>query len=240
MKSSTIRKPPRRRKTPSASRRLSPDPVYHEVRPALYDLSYRAPRLTRASAGDHSAIHQMLLAVFQGPSAAEFQAQQDEPLYEPTDRLVVKCGPEIAAHLRLTKRTLRFGPLQLPAAGFMDLATAPEYRGNGFASAMLAAAERVAAHESAVLGVTRTRVPSLFARQGWAVCGRHEFSTASARRVLAQLCDKLPQRGASSNNGSEVPPLLAAPQRKELQVRPLRRIELPAVIEVYNRRTRGT
>ena len=37
-----------------------------------------------------------------------------------------------------------------------------------------------------------------------------------------------------------LPPLLASPQRKEFQIRPLRRIELPAVIGLYNSRALGT
>src|SRR5215207_11131755 len=48
------------------------------------------PRLVPARAGDHAAIHHLLLSQFRGPSPLEFQAQLDEPLYEPTDRLLVK------------------------------------------------------------------------------------------------------------------------------------------------------
>jgi predicted acetyltransferase len=205
---------------------LLPDPVYRDARAPLYDF---APRLTRAGTSDHAAIHRLLRDVFQGPSVAEFQAQLDEPFYSPGDRLVVKCGNSLVAHIRLTRRTLEFGPQQIRAAGFMDLATAVEYQGNGFASAMLAAAERVAQREGAIVGVTRTRVPSLFARQGWAICGRHIHSTSGPRQILAQL-----GRGAPEHDG-EFDCFRAEPRRCELHVRPLRRIELPQVVELYER-----
>src|SRR6266567_4916887 len=56
-----------------------------------------APRLRLAVAktGDHGLLHNLLVSVFHGPSLAEFQAQLDEPGYEPADRLIVKDGDEI-------------------------------------------------------------------------------------------------------------------------------------------------
>src|SRR5262245_6190996 len=118
---------------------------------------------------------------------AEFQAQLDEACYEPVDRLIVKDGEEIAAHLRLARQKIQVGAATLTAARFMDLATATEYRSRGLATALLAAGERAAAERGVLVGLTRTRAPSLFARQGWTVCGRHVFSAASPRGVLAEL-----------------------------------------------------
>src|SRR5437762_3478853 len=70
-----------------------------------------APRLRLATArtGDHPLIHELLVSVFHGPSLAEFHAQLDEPGYEPIDRLIVKDGEEIAAHLRLARQTIQAG-----------------------------------------------------------------------------------------------------------------------------------
>src|SRR5215204_3046968 len=64
-------------------------------------------RLALAKTGDHGLIHRLLLSVFHGPSAAEFHAQLDEPGYEPADRLVVKDGEQVAAHLRLARQTIQ-------------------------------------------------------------------------------------------------------------------------------------
>ncbi len=202
------------------------------------------PRLLPAKAGDHAAIHKLLLSLFHGPSSAEFQAQLDEPLYEPTDRLLVKHQSDVVAHLRLTKRLVRLGPLQLPAAGFMDLATAPEYQGRGFASALLREGERQSIRDGAVLGLTRTTAPELFARHGWSVCGRHVFSTAGARQVLAHLRAIAPAdfaTGTLENDEEGLLERLALHEpRLPVLVRPLRRIEMPAFLRLYEQNMAGT
>jgi GNAT superfamily N-acetyltransferase len=192
-------------------------------------------RLTPARTGDHGLIHQLLLSVFHGPSAAEFHAQLDEPLYEPADRLVVRDGEQIAAHLRLARQTICVGPATLPAARFMDLATAQEYRGRGLATTMLAAAERAAAERGVLVGLTRTRVPSLFARLGWAVCGQHNYSAAAPRAVLAELSATAARRSNAHATTPLAAPMLAEP----IVVRPLRRIELPALIRLYDQQLAG-
>ncbi|MDX1945496.1 MAG: GNAT family N-acetyltransferase [Pirellulaceae bacterium] len=188
-------------------------------------------RLLPARSGDHLAIHRLLLATFHGPSPAEFQAQTDAPGYDPADRLVVKDGEELAAHLRLSRATIHFGPATVGAASIMDLATAPEYRGRGLASALLEAAERRASELSIPLGLVRTRVPSLFVRQGWAVCGRHVFSTAGARGVLAQLGSTA--EGNLLEEADDNAHCLLRVERPAIVIRPLRRIELPAAMRLY-------
>jgi predicted N-acetyltransferase YhbS len=186
-------------------------------------------RLATARTGDHPSIHGLLTSVFHGPSAREFQSQLDEPGYEPADRLIVKDGEEIAAHLRLARQTIHVGPALLPVARFMDLATAPAFRSRGLATALLAAGERAAAERGLLIGLTRTGAPSLFARQGWSVCGRHVFSTASPRAVLAELAASA--AAAALENQSTASLLYAPPQ--PIIVRPLRRIELPAIVRLY-------
>jgi GNAT superfamily N-acetyltransferase len=196
------------------------------------------PRLVPARSGDHLAIHRLLVAAFHGPSPAEYQAQADEPGYDPADRLLVKLGEQVAAHLRLRSRLVQLDSVQIPAVRVMDLVTAPEYRGQGFASSLLCAAERRARESGMLLGLTRTRAPSLFARQGWAVCGRHVFSTAGARQVLAQL--RATAEGilvADDDEESHV--CLPRPAQPAIVLRPLRRIELPAVMRLYEQALAG-
>ena len=193
-------------------------------------------RLLSARSGDHAAIHQFLLSVFHGPTAAEFHAQLDEPLYEPTDRLLVKSGDQIAAHLRITKRVIHFGNLTIPAAGFMDLATGHEFRSRGLATALLDAGHHQAVREGALIGLTRTTAPELFLRQGWSVCGRHSFSVASPRQILAHFGSRFPQdEPAQADEQAALSPLENRKERP-IVVRPLRRIELPAVIGIYRQR----
>jgi predicted acetyltransferase len=201
-----------------------------------------APRLVLAKAGDHTAIHQLLLSQFRGPSVLEFQAQLDEPLYEPTDRLLVKHRDDVVAHLRLTKRLLQFGPLQIPAAGFMDLATATPWQRRGFASALIGAGEQQAVRDGAVLGLTRTTASDLFARHGWTACGRQTFSVAGARQVLAHLRAIAPPEilNASEDQNAADALLSRRSPRIPLLVRPLRRMELPALVKLYEQCAAGT
>jgi GNAT superfamily N-acetyltransferase len=189
-----------------------------------------APRLRLAAAktGDHPLIHALLVSIFHGPSSSEFQAQLDEPGYEPSDRLIVKDADQIIAHLRLARQTIQLGSVTLPVARFMDLATATEYRSRGLATALLAAGERAAAERGVLVGLTRTRVPSLFAHQGWSLCGRHVCSTASPRAVLAELASD-----AANQSADEASPLMR-PTVAPIFVRPLRRVELRAVVRLYD------
>ncbi|MGI8982716.1 MAG: GNAT family N-acetyltransferase [Pirellulaceae bacterium] len=200
-----------------------------------------APRLVPARAGDHAAIHQLLLRQFRGPSALEFQAQLDEPLYEPTDRLLVKHREDVVAHLRLTKRVLQFGPLRIPSAGFMDLATATPWQRRGFASALIGAGERQAASEGAAVGLTRTTAADLFARHGWTACGRQTYSVAGARQILAHLRVVAPPDvlNASEDQNAADALLSRRSPRIPLLVRPLRRMELPALVTLYGQCAAG-
>ncbi|HUE69473.1 MAG TPA: GNAT family N-acetyltransferase [Pirellulaceae bacterium] len=202
----------------------------------LHTLTPAPHRLVPARSGDHAAIHQLLLSIFHGPSAAEFHAQLDEPLYEPTDRLLVKSGEQLAAHLRITKRLLHFGSLTIPAAGFMDLGTSHEFRSRGFATALLDAGQHQAICEGALVGLTRTTAPELFRRQGWSVCGRHSFSVASPRQVLAHFCSRFPQDEPALADEEQAVSPLADRSEPPILVRPLRRIEMPAVMGIYEQR----
>jgi len=195
--------------------------------------SVAALRLSPARTGDHVNIHRLLVSVFHGPSAAEFHAQLDEPGYEPADRVVVRDGSEVVAHLRLAPQTIQLDGQRLAAARFMDLATAPEYRSRGLATALLSAAERAAAERGTLLALTRTRVPRLFARQGWSVCGRHVFSAAPPRAVLAEL------GAAASRLANDEPAAikLSANVQERIVVRPMRRVDLPAIVRLYNQQS---
>jgi GNAT superfamily N-acetyltransferase len=191
-------------------------------------------RLLTAKTGDHPLIHELLVSIFHGPSLPEFQAQLDEPGYAAADRLIVKDGEEIAAHLRLARQTIQAGSTTLPAARFMDLATAPQFRSRGLATALLAAGERAAADRGVLVGITRTRTPELFARQGWAICGRHTFSEASPRAVLAELS----AQAADVENSQQTSPLVQR-TKQPIIVRPLRRIELRAIVQLYEQNLAG-
>lgn len=192
-------------------------------------------RLLAAKTGDQPSIHELLVSVFHGPTLTEFQAQLDEPGYSASDRLIVKDGEDIAAHLRLARQSIQLDSVVLPAARFMDLATAQQFRSRGLATALLAAGERAAAEQGILVGLTRTRVPELFSRQGWSICGRHTFSEASPRAVLAELAA---DEAAAIEIRQQGSPLFRQIPEKII-VRPLRRIELRAVVRLYEQNLAG-
>ncbi|HUY92700.1 MAG TPA: GNAT family N-acetyltransferase [Pirellulales bacterium] len=171
-----------------------------------------------SSAGDHAAIHRLLLSVFHAPSLDGFHASLDDPFYEPRNRLVVKRGEQIVSHLHLTERTTYFGGRQLPAAHLAWLATLPEFRGCGYGSQLLGAADCVMVEGGAALGLLSTRLPHFFRRAGWAVCGRHSHARAGSRDLLAQL------------SAAGLPPC-----ERPLNIRPWRQVELPALMALYER-----
>ena len=81
----------------SSSSLLSSQRSQARPAPSILSTPISAPRLRLAMAktGDHPLIHGLLISIFHGPTLAEFQAQLDEPGYEPVDRLIVKDGEEI-------------------------------------------------------------------------------------------------------------------------------------------------
>ena len=173
--------------------------------------------------GDHPAIYYFLTAVFQDPSRAEFNASLEDPFYEPSDRLLLKRGSRIAAHAHVTHRLMQFGSSEIPVAGLGWLGTMPQFRNRGYARRLLRAAERKMAADGALLGMLKTDVPHFFRPSGWALCGRHCHSRASARAVLCELLD----RGLFRN------------RRRLLNIRPWRRVEMQSLLRIYNQNLVG-
>jgi predicted acetyltransferase len=187
------------------------------------ELRRRRPRrvideLLPARAGDHPEIYQFLLAVFQGPSREEFHAVQDQPTYDPGQRLLVKREGRIAAHLQLSHSGMCFGDLRLGMSQIHWLGTLPEFRSQGYATRLLHRADQEMRGAGAIIGCLRTRVPQFFRQFGWAVCGRHSASQAKARDVLARL---------SAEPGTRPP----------LSIRLWRHVELPSLMRVYSQNT---
>ena len=205
---------PARRPEPAISRAALGD-----ARPVDFPAPQRESQVVEARAGDHPSIYQWLLAVFHAPSREEFYAEQDDPTYEPVNRLLVKRGPRIVSHAQLLDRTMHFGSLRLPVSQLAWLGTLPEFRRQGAASRLLTAADERMCSDGAALGLLRTRVPRFFHRAGWAVCGRHCFSRANPREILARYWA-----------GPEL-------RRDSLNIRLWRHFELPALMRIYAQNT---
>ena len=188
--------------------------------------------LTTGRSGDHYPVFELLSSIFNAPSPGEFQAQLEEPWYEPSDRLLLKDGARIVSHLRLYHRDMRLGSHWLPVAGITELATRQEYRGQGCATALIAAAERQMREDGTVLGLVRTTSPELFLRAGWSYCGRHCYSETGTREILAQL---------SATESSRVAAASPSPHDSRpapLSTRIWRHVERAALERLYLQNTR--
>lgn len=186
-------------------------------------------RFEQGRTGDHLPIYHFLLANFQGPSPAEFQAQLDHPTYQAGDRLLIKRRERILAHAMVSHRRQHFGHQLLPSCELMHLATLPEYRGQGNTVALLRAAEEEMQAYGAAAATLRTEIPSFFERQGWAICGRHSYSTASPRDILAQIEAAKPPKSR----------LEFAPD-EPITIRLWRHVEQDALMRIYERNALGS
>ena len=178
-----------------------------------------APRVVHGRAGDHPAVRQLLQTVFQTKSAIAFQSQIDDPFYEPSDRLLVKQGRRVIAHLHIVKRAMYFARQKIPVAGIESLATLPENQGRGHASRLLAAARRQMVEDGGLIATLSAPTRKLFARDGFFACGHHSFSQADVRSVLAHMPTQ--------------PTSLLGRKRSPLNLRFWRHFELPAPMRLY-------
>lgn len=177
-------------------------------------------------------IHRFLVSVFHQPSPAEFQAQLEEPSYEPSHRLLIKDGSHIVAHLRMMHRECRFGGRVLPVGILADVATSPEYRGHGCATTLLCAARKELLREGAAFGLLATDNPRFYLRRGWVVCGRHCYSASAPRGILSHLKQR------ESESESTPPSILKRHDRKRYNIRLWRHVELAALMRLYEENVR--
>jgi predicted acetyltransferase len=187
-----------------------------------WQTSFAGFNIVEGRVGDHHDIQQLLTTLFHGPSMGDFQAQIDDPFYEPNDRVLVKRNRNVVGHVHLTKREIHFGSFQFAVSHATDLGILPEYRGQQCATQLLAAAERRMEDDGAVMGVIRTDIPDFFKKRGWSVCMRHSFSVAGAREILSRLGETAPV---------ESDPL--QPVTAPLNIRLWRHVEQAALMRIY-------
>lgn len=184
-------------------------------------------QVVNASPGDHPLIHQFLVSVFQSPSPTEFQAQLEEPSYEPRDRLLIKSEERILSHVRLLRREMRFGETDLPVGILTGVATRPEYQRQGCGTALLSRACQTLNQEGVVLALLSTPQPRFYAGRGWVINGRHCYSASPPRRILAYL----KQREAELSRRQEPLPAIQDPKQYNIQL--WRHMERAAVMQLY-------
>ncbi|HIA18051.1 MAG TPA: GNAT family N-acetyltransferase [Planctomycetaceae bacterium] len=191
----------------------------------------QTPTVISARAGDHLAIHKFLLDVFHGPSNSEFTAQLENPLYEPSDRLMVKHRKQIIGHVKLQHQQMHFGRQLIPMSNVSELATAPEYRQRAIGAALLQAAEQQIIQEGSFLGTLETNIPEFYRQHGWTVSRNHSFSTAAARNILSYVsADRLQHQQKSFGS-----PFATTP--KKYNIRLWRHVEQEALVRLFHENT---
>lgn len=188
------------------------------ARDAPARLRSNGPRLVTGHAGDHALVHALLRAVNQAPSHEDFGTWLDEPSYEPSDRLLVKHGERIVAHVQLLHRTAWFDGVKVPLGSVRDLAMLPEYAHAGYDQLLLSTAERRMRDGQAIASLVRTDRPEPFRAAGWVDVRARGYSQASIGNVLAHLS------------------VQAAPSQRRprpLRIRRWRHVEMDAVRAVY-------
>ncbi|HAY82866.1 MAG TPA: hypothetical protein DCY79_23910 [Planctomycetaceae bacterium] len=181
--------------------------------------------LTTANPGDHPAILSFLQSIHYQPTAAEFLAQTDHPLYEPTDRLLIRNRTQIVGHLQIARREMHFGGLRFPTACFCDMAIARPFRGKGLGTALLAEAERQATADSAVLATLWTKRPQEYSQHQWLPCGGQTHSIARTRDIMSSAhAAAQPQQTSITLPTDEV--------ASELNIRLWRHVEEDALVRL--------
>jgi len=186
---------------------------------AAYGVPRDVPRLVTGNAGDHQPIHTLLRAANQAPSYEDFVTWLDEPAYEPTNRLLMKRGSQIIAHVHVLARSAWFQGVELPVGGLLDLAVLPEHREAGCESSLLRAADWAMRDHGAVLAFCRTDQPEVCRACGWSEVRGQRFTEANVSDILAMLS-----------------PPSAAPGRRQrpLRIRFWRHVELDALRSAYH------
>lgn len=191
-------------------------------------------KLMASKAGDHPSILFFLQSIFHAPSSNEFHQQQEEPGYEPQNRVIVRDGAKVVGHARLVRTELNVGGSIIPAAKVCDLAVDAALRGQGLATALLKGAEQRARSMGISVLLARSDRHRLFARQGWATCGRHSYSYAGPRAILAEI-----ERRRLANVVSEVDLVSQGIAPRPLTVRRWRHVEQNAPPRLFNQQFAG-
>jgi predicted N-acetyltransferase YhbS len=173
--------------------------------------------------GDHPAIEELLSAA--GPASARewLAASVEHPAYQPAQRLLVDRGGSVLAHVHLQPRLMQLGAAQVPLGVLSQLVALPEPQGPSYDAALVRAASRVLTQRKVPLSLLTTREASRYEAFGWTQCPGSSAVQTSTRSLLSRLA----MRGVRAESC-------------QLNIRPWRQIELPALAQLHARNTTGS
>ena len=170
------------------------------------------------NAGDNPLVLQLLIQANQCDLAEDFQSRLDEPLYQPSDRLLVRRDDQLIGQVQVSKLIAWFHGQRFPIARLQDFVTLPEYRANNIDAPLLEVAESVAVNEGAILGVVRTDRPEWFEHHGWSCCRGQGHTRANTRAILSHLDAQQTRRSRRA---------------AKIEIRTWRHFELDCISRVY-------
>jgi predicted N-acetyltransferase YhbS len=144
-------------------------------------------QLQPGSTADHPAVEELLVEVFAGHAREAFRAALEDPSYEPNDRLLIQCDDKTIGHVLLSPRYLICGPGTLPATHVSWLATLPEYRQQGLATLLLAAAREHMVARRSVIATAWCPQPGYLANRGWTPWLHRRFRYDDPRLVVSRM-----------------------------------------------------
>jgi N-acetylglutamate synthase-like GNAT family acetyltransferase len=180
-------------------------------------------RLRGATLGDHPAIEELLSAA--GPASARewLAASVEHPDYQPAQRLLVDRAGSVLAHVHLQPRLMQLGAAQVPLGVLSQLVALPEPQGPSYDAALVRAASRVLTQRKVPLALLTTREASRYESFGWTQCPGSTAVQTSTRSLLSRLA----MRGVRAESC-------------QLNIRPWRQIELPALAQLHAQNTTGS
>jgi predicted acetyltransferase len=192
-----------------------------ESRPPLGD----SVRLVTGHVADHRLVYDLLRMTRAAPSAESFASSLEEPSYEPTDRLLVRRGSQIVAHVQLLHRAAWFQGVRLPVAGIECLAALPELDEAGYDRLLLTSAEQSLRGTAAMAAFALTDRAGLFRSSGWREVGALQPIEANAHDVLARL------------SACAIPQQAFGQREAPLRIRHWRHVELEPLLAVARQAT---
>lgn len=98
-----------------------------------------------------------------------------DPRFEWSDIAVVECDRRLAACVQAFHKRIRLAGSVTRLGGIGSVATHPDYRGRGFAEALVQERERYMAQHATPLGLLFTAIPEFYTRLGWFVLPMRQF-----------------------------------------------------------------
>jgi predicted N-acetyltransferase YhbS len=116
---------------------------------------------------DADEVLELLVTVFDDTERAWYEAGRLDPPYPESTGFVARAGRRIVSHVELLEMPLRYGEVVVPMGGISGVATLPEWRRQGLASALMQRLIAEMAARQMPLALLGTGSQAFYERLGW-------------------------------------------------------------------------